>query len=222
MRALTFEVSLDESPESAFFVDALRHVEVLSILEMKADGYLLLCRASRDAVASFRASISRDTANRISVRVVGSKGGLQTLLVSAKWLAGLADLNPKQKRELDFFRAMERVPIYELERPKLQGTKIRISVVAEEGVLKQLLGGLSRLGVPHRIVSLGRPEPRTYALASLTSRQMSVLRLAHAMGYYEIPRRTTTEALARYLDMDKGTVGEHLRRAEKHVFEQIL
>ncbi len=222
MRELVFDVSLDESPESAVLVDALKHVEVISFLEIRADGYLLLCRASREGVKSFKASISRDRANRITAKVVGVQGELQILLVSAKWLAGLAKMNSKQRRELNFFRAMERVPIYELERPMLRGTKIRISVVAGETIVKRLLGGLSELRVPYDVVSLGRPRPKTRALENLTARQIGVLRLAHAMGYYDIPRRTTTEAIARYLDMDKGTVGEHLRRAEKHVFDQML
>lgn len=42
------------------------------------------------------------------------------------------------------------------------------------------------------------------------------------MGYYEIPRRTSTQDLAKMLEMDKATVGEHLRRAEKNVFDKLI
>jgi len=56
----------------------------------------------------------------------------------------------------------------------------------------------------------------------MTLQQMRVLRLAHTLGYYEIPRKIGTAGLASILGMDKGTVGEHLRRAEKHAFDDLL
>jgi len=42
------------------------------------------------------------------------------------------------------------------------------------------------------------------------------------MGYYDVPKKARVEDIARLLGMDKGTVGEHLRRAEKHVFDHLL
>jgi predicted DNA binding protein len=59
-------------------------------------------------------------------------------------------------------------------------------------------------------------------LDKLTLQQMRVLRLAYAEGYYNIPRTASTEHLARLLGMDKGTVGEHLRRAEKNLIEFLM
>jgi predicted DNA binding protein len=46
-----------------------------------------------------------------------------------------------------------------------------------------------------------------------------VLRLAHGMGYYNDPWRIGTWELARILKMDKGTAGDRIRRAEKHVMD---
>jgi predicted DNA binding protein len=42
------------------------------------------------------------------------------------------------------------------------------------------------------------------------------------MGYYDVPKRTGVEEIAQLLGKDKGTVGEQLRRAEKHVFNRLL
>jgi len=56
----------------------------------------------------------------------------------------------------------------------------------------------------------------------LTVQQMRVLRLAYAEGYYDIPRTISTEQLACLLKMEKGTVGEHLRRAEKNIMEFLM
>lgn len=51
----------------------------------------------------------------------------------------------------------------------------------------------------------------------LTSRQREVMRHAYEAGYYEIPRRTSSETLATQLGIDKSTVLEHLQRAENNV-----
>jgi len=42
------------------------------------------------------------------------------------------------------------------------------------------------------------------------------------MGYYDIPRKTSTEELARVMGMEKATAGEHLRRGEKKVFNRAF
>jgi hypothetical protein len=223
MKELTFEVPIDQEAEGAVLADALKHVEILSLLEIGAEGLLLLCRGSREGVRSFRDSISRDASGRVSATVVGREEGSETLLVSAKWMAGLEELDRRQMKELDFFRAMEKAPIYQTKGPIMQGGRIVFSVVAGDNVVRRLLRGLSELEVPYKVLSLGHPRARAEpVLGILTAKQAGTLRLAHAMGYYEIPRRTSTEELARHLGMDKGTVGEHLRRAEKHVFDRLL
>jgi predicted DNA binding protein len=54
-------------------------------------------------------------------------------------------------------------------------------------------------------------------LPQLSSRQFEVFRTADEFGYYEIPRRTTTEEIGEHLGIDRRTVEDHLRRAENKI-----
>ena len=53
--------------------------------------------------------------------------------------------------------------------------------------------------------------------AGLTSQQTRVLLAAVRAGYYEVPRRTTVEDVARRLSLGRSTAEEHLRAAESAV-----
>ena len=55
----------------------------------------------------------------------------------------------------------------------------------------------------------------------LTDRQLEVLEVALAKGYYEIPRQATNEDIAGELDCSTSTVGEHLRKIESRIISQV-
>ncbi|MBX0293375.1 PAS domain S-box protein [Haloarcula nitratireducens] len=56
----------------------------------------------------------------------------------------------------------------------------------------------------------------------VTDRQLEVLRAAYLAGYYEWPRDTTAEQLAETLNIASPTLHQHLRRAERNLFEGFL
>ncbi|WP_254273621.1 PAS domain S-box protein [Haloarcula marina] len=56
----------------------------------------------------------------------------------------------------------------------------------------------------------------------LTDRQLEVLQAAYLAGYYEWPRDTTAEQLADTLDIASPTLHQHLRRAERNLFDALL
>ncbi|SFK68073.1 Predicted DNA binding protein, contains HTH domain [Halogranum rubrum] len=58
--------------------------------------------------------------------------------------------------------------------------------------------------------------------AALTPRQYEVLELALERGYFEWPRRLTSEELAQELDITHSTVLEHLRKAESKLLSDAL
>ncbi|SFR57701.1 helix-turn-helix domain-containing protein [Halogeometricum limi] len=75
------------------------------------------------------------------------------------------------------------------------------------------------------VVTEDAPLSPSRLLPDLSPRQYEVLRLAVEGGYYEMPRRTTTDELAAQLGIGRRTVAEHLRRAENKlvvaVFEHL-
>lgn len=59
-------------------------------------------------------------------------------------------------------------------------------------------------------------------LSELTDRQLQVLLEAYRSGYFEVPRTNEGQEIARDLGITSATFSEHLRRAQKTVFERIF
>jgi HTH DNA binding domain len=161
---------------------------------------------------------------KLVVKAIGAQDGDNVLLeVSGLWVAEEERRTPNRSKTFDFFKSLEKLPLYQLKPPTIEGNSIRLYAVAENSEIKQLLEGLKSRGVSFKIVKLDKFEGGADSpLLQLTFQQSRILRLAQTMGYYDIPRKTKTEDIAKILGMDKGTVGDHLRRAEKHVFESLL
>ncbi|WP_435155835.1 helix-turn-helix domain-containing protein [Haladaptatus sp. DFWS20] len=60
------------------------------------------------------------------------------------------------------------------------------------------------------------------AIAELSPRQQEALVVAHEMGYYRIPRETTTTEIADEMGIERRTLEEHLRRAENKLVDGIV
>ncbi len=58
--------------------------------------------------------------------------------------------------------------------------------------------------------------------ADLTARQQSTLEAAYHAGYYEWPRAASGEDVARSLDVAPPTFHQHLRKAQRKVFDSLL
>jgi methylated-DNA-[protein]-cysteine S-methyltransferase len=67
----------------------------------------------------------------------------------------------------------------------------------------------------------GRASDDGALLGRLTRRQAQALTAALGSGYYESPRRVTTEEVARSMGVTRSTYEEHLRAAESHVVKAL-
>lgn len=104
--------------------------------------------------------------------------------------------------------------------------------VTEDGFVTDVSGTQAAIGEVIRAyeragMSVSLERIRDYEAASgpidaLTDRQREVLETAFEMGYYDVPRGATTDALAAEIDLDPSTVSEHLRRAERNVVAAVL
>jgi DNA-binding CsgD family transcriptional regulator len=59
-------------------------------------------------------------------------------------------------------------------------------------------------------------------LDAMTPRQREVLKTAFDLGYFDVPREATTEAVGDALDLDPSTVREHLQRAQHNLLSELL
>jgi HTH DNA binding domain len=224
LQQLDFEIPLDKY-SSGELMDLLQRAEFLHQLRLDTEGYILICRISASELSSYRKSASgNESQKKISVKVLSKeKSGDVLLQVTGRWVTEREEGDWKRSKEFAFFSAMAKAPLFGLETPTMGPSAIRFSIVGAPTKIKQLLSGLKKFNIEYTVHNLSRLSSSNRAmLGELTAQQARILKLAHALGYYEIPRQQKTEDLARILDMDTATVGEHLRRAEKHVFDKLL
>lgn len=56
----------------------------------------------------------------------------------------------------------------------------------------------------------------------LSQEQLAVLRTAHRLGYFDVPRRASADDIATELDIAQSTLSERLRLAEKQLFDLVF
>jgi DNA-binding CsgD family transcriptional regulator len=106
--------------------------------------------------------------------------------------------------------------------PAVDDDGVSVSLVGDQETIAGAIGEYEETGASPDLRKLGAYDGRTHLLDGLTDRQQEVLRTAYEMGYYDVPREVSTEEVAAELDLDPSTVAEHLQRAERNVFSQLL
>jgi hypothetical protein len=100
---------------------------------------------------------------------------------------------------------------------------VKFSFLGNEKQIKTFLARINKLKIRYKVILLTdanfSPDSPVYLL---TEKQRLVLFKAHKMGYYDVPRRITTQELAVCLGVVNSTVVEHLRKAEQRLIEHIL
>ena len=102
------------------------------------------------------------------------------------------------------------------------GDGLEVTLFGEDAALQQLIAGFPN-GVDVTLERAGEYQPKVGdPVGQLTDRQIKILRTALAAGYYDIPRRATQRDLAAELELSRGTIGDHLRRAEAKIIRSII
>lgn len=99
---------------------------------------------------------------------------------------------------------------------------VTLTLVGSQEALQQELEAYEAADAPVTVRRLTDYEGPQAELDRLTPRQQEVLETAYELGYYEIPRETTADAIAERLDLDRSTVTEHLQRAERNLIATVL
>lgn len=124
-------------------------------------------------------------------------------------------------REL-LLRRREQEPVIRMPIEYTDDGAIRATYVGRESAFQEAMADQPD-GVAVEIRATGEYHPKAEDLfAGLTRRQQEVLRTAVRLGYYEDPRQATHEDLADAVGCSPATVGEHLRKIESAVFEQLV
>lgn len=106
--------------------------------------------------------------------------------------------------------------------------KLRVTFLGTSPQIKRLLENLARAlrkqpRFRYRVVSLTDAKfPPNSPIGRLTEKQRRVLITAYKLGYYDVPRRITSEELARRLNLVKSTFSAHVRKAERRLLTEML
>lgn len=98
-----------------------------------------------------------------------------------------------------------------------------LSVVGSQDEISQSITAIGETGMSpllHRLTAFEGPDRS--AVDALTDRQQEVIETAYTMGYYDVPRTASTEAVSEEVELDPSTVAEHLQRAERNILGEVL
>jgi predicted DNA binding protein len=101
--------------------------------------------------------------------------------------------------------------------------KVKFSFLGNEPQIKAFLESIDQIEMHYKILLLSDLNFSPVSpLNQLTEKQRDVLLTAYKMGYYDIPRKITSENIAKKLGVGDATVVEHLRKAEQRLMKQII
>ena len=106
--------------------------------------------------------------------------------------------------------------------PTIGDRGMLLSLVGSQDAIRTMLRNFEEAGVVPDLHRLGEYEGGQQTLDALTDRQLEVLQTAYDMGFYEVPRKASTDDIADEVGLDGGTVSEHLQRAERNILTQQL
>jgi hypothetical protein len=102
--------------------------------------------------------------------------------------------------------------------------RMKVEMIGKEDEIKKLLHYANKWGDnSFKILGLTSIDTKGESLLSkLGIKQRQALLTAFALGYYDVPRKISSEELSRHLNADKSTIVEHLRKAEKKLIDGII
>jgi len=106
---------------------------------------------------------------------------------------------------------------------EMRDGKVKITFLGSTKQVRDVIKLLEDAGVRNRVVSLTDVQfPPHSLLSRLTEKQRRTLITAHALGYYDVPKKIGLVQLAERLNLARSTLDEHLRKAEHRLFYHII
>jgi DNA-binding CsgD family transcriptional regulator len=106
---------------------------------------------------------------------------------------------------------------------EIKDGRVRMTYLGTFKNVRAFLANIEKLGVKYRVASISDAKfPRGSPMARLTERQRQVLVAAYRLGYYDDPRRISSQQLADRLKIGSSTLVEHRRRAERLLLSELI
>jgi DNA-binding CsgD family transcriptional regulator len=222
MRHITMEFNYEDVWKQIFGLNANR-VEVLDALRcFKCDtqGLAIICRIKiKDNNTNIRDLLSgKGLLTNIELLYKEKDDDSLVVFIEGKSCVPKPPKDTKPPKML-----MARPPDF------LDVDRMKVEMIGKENEIKKLLHYTNKLGdSSFKILGLTSIDTKggggggTSLLSKLTPRQRQMLLTAYSLGYYDVPRRISSDELSRHLKVDKSTIVEHLRKAERKLIGSII
>lgn len=108
------------------------------------------------------------------------------------------------------------------EQAEVQDSGFTVNQAGSQEQLSDMLTDMKEAGFDVSLEKLQDYRVQETPLDALTDRQHEVLETAYGLGYYDVPRESSTVEVAAELGVDDSTVAEHLQRAEHNLIGALL
>lgn len=102
------------------------------------------------------------------------------------------------------------------------GEGLNVTILGSHEALGERVREYEAAGATVLLRAMSDYEGPDDPLDATTPRQREVLETAFKLGYFDVPREATTEAVGDALDLDPSTVREHLQRAQRNLLSELL
>ncbi len=101
--------------------------------------------------------------------------------------------------------------------------RMKVQFLCKDEEVPKILDFYEKTKLPHKLVEISSLQSASESdLSRLTAKQRQALLTAYSLGYYDVPRKTSSEELAKRLKLGTSTYAEHLRKAERALLASIL
>jgi hypothetical protein len=219
LKRVVLELALPFSQEDGQGIErgesgSIRSIELLHLLRSGRNSYAAICRIElKKAGGDVKNLLDDDLLTEVQV-VDREESGALIVYLKGKQPALLAGTVGPMARSagVHMFDLFER-----------REGKLKISFLGSATQMRGFLKRLHESDVRFKILSLtdARLSPDS-PLYALTEKQRRILISAFRLGYFQVPRKITSEQLAEKFDKGSSTVSEHLRKAESRLISRIL
>lgn len=106
---------------------------------------------------------------------------------------------------------------------EFRGERARITFLGSASQVRSLLQNMRKEKIEHKVLALTDAKfPPDSPLRGLTQKQLQAIRSALELGYFDIPRRVSSEDLGEKLRLDPSTLNIHLRKAQKKILSEVF
>lgn len=214
MKRLVIEVPYERFWTRFFgrYSSRVKVVEALRCFKCDNEGFALICRIKLLDKTATLADLAKDGPIQSIEALYEEKDGSIMVFISGRYPEGETK---KRTAASNVFQA---------DSPEfIDVNRMKVALVGGESELQRFLHEAERKDLAVKVLSLTPLGPRNdSAMSCLTAKQRQVLVTAYGLGYYDVPRRISSDEMARLLKIDKSTLAEHLRKAEKRMIKSII